>query len=175
MTKHFHEVITTGHSNWFGVPIRRKLWFCSQILHLQTSLEDRFRVIWGTSPLRGMTESYLSLQKLHAEGGRVVQNPTSLPQGRWGSAVLFQLQRITKKDTEAKLLEPHSCLHFPSSLPCSPDPLQVSPDSIPSVKHSQIIPPKEKPSKQTNQKTKNSNNKNPNTTLPQTLLPENLS
>ena len=139
-----------------GYPSVISCGLCSQILHLQTSPGDRFRVIWGTSPLRGMTESYLSLQKLQVEVGRVVQNPTALPQGRRGSEVLFQLQRITKKDTEAKLLEPHPCLYSPSSLPHFPDPLQVSPDSIPCVKHSQIIPPKEKPSKQTNQKTKNS-------------------
>lgn len=143
--------------------------FCSQRIHLQTFTEDCFPVIWSTSPLRGMTESYLSLQKLHAEGGRVVQNPTSLPQGGRSSAVLFQFQRIIKT---LKLnfwnLIPAFILRllYPTFL----NPLQVSPDSIPSVKHSQIIPPEEKPSKQINKKTKPSNYKNPNTTLPQTLL-----
>ena len=143
--------------------------FCSQRIHLQTSTEDCFRVIWSTCSLRGITESYLSLQKLHAEGGRVVQNPTSLTQGGRSSAVLFQFQRIIKT---LKLnfwnLIPAFILRllYPTFL----NPLQVSPDSIPSVKHSQIIPPEEKPSKQINKKTKPSNYKNPNTTLPQTLL-----
>lgn len=145
--------------------------FCSQRIPLQTSPEDCFRVIWGTSPLRGMADSYLSLQRLHAEEGRAVQNPTSLPQGGRGSAALFQLQRITRS---LKLnfwnLIPTYILRF--LYPTFLNPLQVSPDSIPSANHSQINLPEEKSSKQKN---KTSNYKNPNTILPQTLLPENLS
>lgn len=115
--KMFHEVITTGHSSWFSVPTRHKLWVLFPKNPLQTSPEDCFRGdLRGTSPLRGMAESCLSLQRLHAEGGRAVQNPTSLPQGGRGSASSISVTRITRT-LKLNFLEPHSYLHSPFSLP----------------------------------------------------------
>ena len=111
--------MTTGHCYCFGVCMNHREWVLFPKTPISDFPEDRFQVTGVTSPLRGKPELFLSPQKLDAGGwGRSIQNPTPLPLGGTGSIVPFWCQRITGKDTEARLLEPHPCLSSPSSPLC---------------------------------------------------------
>lgn len=133
--------------------------------HLETSSEDHFQVTWGHLSTQEVHKLYLSPQKLDAGGWeRDVQNPTSLLQGGTGSAVLFQFQRITKRSPRIDFWNLTPAYFLSLLYPASLIPLQVSPESIPSIKNSQIKKKKrEKPSKQT--KIQNNNNKKTKTQL----------